>query len=214
MRRASLLFLVFGLISGCRGELDTRERIERDLDKRTIREVYDEAESMRFTHPADGLITQRHIDDYVRVEGLAREIKAVAEERLDRDLNEASRSDGRFTRMAATFSGIGNLRAATTAHLRAALMLEVNPNEMSWVRAQLYEASRVCEAKDGLEKAVSGLTAELEAERDAYMRERIRERLVSAEEQKRRWLETIDDVRIVNCATIEKNRIALARLSR
>ena len=209
MRNVPTLLLALALLACGKEEPGSRAAIERDLKERTIRQLYDEAEKIAYTPPADELLTDAHLERYLRVRGLAREITKVAEERLDDQLQRASHDENPFTRMATAFAGFGNARNMLTADVRAALMLGENPHEIFWVAGQIEKASATYLTRRGYEQRIAEKAAEFDNEPDPTLRDRKRKAWEFEREQQRRWLSGVGDVLLANSNLVEANRLAL-----
>lgn len=208
MRKTAIVVLLLALACG-KEEPGSRAAIERDLEERTIRDLYEEAEKIAYTPPADGLLTDAHIERYVRVRGLAREITKIAEERLDEQMQRASNDDNPFTRMGTAFAGFGNARNVLTADVRAALMLNENPHELYWVSVQIDKAAATYLARRDHEKRVVDTAAAFDNETDRSLRDRKRREWEFERERQRKWLDGLGDATLANSKMVEANRLAL-----
>ena len=211
-RRACLSLLIL-LTTACGGETDPMDRasIERDLEKRTVRDLYEEAEQLPWRPPDDFLLTEAHIADFVRVATLAEKIMEVAGSRFDEQIESASRDHDRFTRMGTAFAAIGSMRAFSTAHLRAALTLDVNPNQQQWVLERIIDGGRGAEKLRPREEALARAERELQAESVPYLRERKEAVVRQAKENLRSLEQTLGDAELANARLVEKHRTELAR---
>lgn len=208
MRKTLIAALLLALACG-KEEPGSRAAIERDLEERTIRDLYEEAEKIPYTPPADELLTEAHLERYIRVRGLAREITKIAEERLDEQLQRASHDDNPFTRMGTAFAGFGNARNVLTADVRAALMLKENPHELYWVAAQIDKAAETYLTRRGYEQRIVEKAAAFDNETDPLLRDRKRREWESERERQRIWLNGLGDVTLANSKVVEANRLAL-----
>lgn len=209
MRKTVIAVLLLSLACG-KEEAGSRAAIERDLKERTIRDLYEEAEKIAYTPPADERLTDAHLERYIRVRGLAREITKVAEERLDDQLQRASHDENPFTRMGTAFAGFGNARNMLTADVRAALMLKENPHELFWVSAQIDKAAGTYITRRNYEKQVAEKAAAFDNETDSILRDRKRREWESERDRQRIWLNGLSDVALANSRIVEANRLALA----
>ncbi|MGZ5432301.1 MAG: hypothetical protein ACXWH7_05185 [Thermoanaerobaculia bacterium] len=211
-RRASLSLLLL-LTIACGRESDPMDAasIERDLEKRTVRELYEEAEQLPWRPPDDFLLTEAHIADFVKVATLAEKIMEVAGSRFDEQIESASRDHDRFARMGTAFAAIGSMRAFGTAHLRAALTLDVNPNQQQWVLEQIIDGGRLAARLRPQEEALARAERELKAESVPYLRERKEAVVRQAKENLRSWEKTMGDTELANARLVQKHRTELAR---
>lgn len=150
------IVLATALLLSCSSEPEdpfSEEAVLRDLDDRTVAELYEAAESQSYQPPAHGRISREQLEGYLRVTRLADTIVDVASRRLSDQADQAAKETDRFARMAATFSAFGSARAAGTAELRAALTLGVNPHEFAWVDQRVGRALSVLRQREELEKA-------------------------------------------------------------
>ncbi len=187
------------------------ESIERDLEKRTVRELYEEAEQLPWRPPDDFLLTEAHIADFVKVAALAQKIMEVAGSRFDEQIENASRDHDRFTRMGTAFAAIGSARAISTAHLRAALTLDVNPNQQQWVLERIIDGGRAAARLRPPEEALARAERERNNESVPYLRERKEAAVRQAKENLRSFERTMGDAELANARLVEKHRTELAR---
>ncbi len=206
-RRFALLLL---LALACSDEpLDPMDpvAIERDLEERTVRELYEEAEQLPWRAPDDRLLTEAHIADFVKVATLAEKIMEVAGSRFDEQIEKASRDHDRFTRMGTAFSALGNVRNVATAHVRAALTLGVNPHQQQWVMEQIIDSGRLAVQLRPKFRALERAERERDAETVMYLRERKEAAVREARGQFASW----GDVELANARLVEKHAARLAR---
>ena len=203
------------LAAGCgEEEPGSVAAIERDLKDRPVRDLYQEAEDIAYAPPANGLLTDQHISNYLKVRELGAEITKVASARMDQQLDEASRTDERFTRMATAFAGLGSARAVMTAELRAALMLDINPHEIFWVATEIARTGPAYRSLRNHDERIATAQAELDAETDSILRERKRDLVERETKAKDALLAMTGDVTLANAETIERHRVALAKFHR
>ncbi len=207
--RKTLIAVLLLALACAKEEPGSRAAIERDLEDRTIRDLYEEAETIAYTPPADELLTDAHLERYIRVRRLAREITKIAEERLDDQLQRASHDDNPFTRMGTAFAGFGNARNILTADVRAALMLNENPHELYWVSAQIDKAAGTYLTRHDYERRVAEKAAAFDAETDPTLRDRKRREWESERDRQRIWLNGLGDVTLANSKIVEANRLGL-----
>lgn len=180
--------------------------IERDLEERTIRDLYEAMEQQPWHPPGDFLLTEAHIADFVKVAALAERIIEVAGSRFDEQIEQASRDNDRFTRMGTAFSAIGNARNAATAHVRAALILGVNPNQQQWVMEKIIDSGRIAQRMRPQKEALARAERERDLETIPYLRER-KERLVEeARADLKSWEETMGDAELANARMVDKHK--------
>lgn len=185
--------------------------IERDLEERTVRELFEEASQQPWRPPEDFLLTEAHIADFVKVAKLAERIMEVAGSRFDEQIENASREENRFLRAGSAVSAFGNARNVATAHVRAALTLGVNPHQQQWVMEQIIDGGRrAVQLRPQLE-AVQRAQRALDEETVPYLRERKEVAVRQAREELRSWEGTMGDVELANARLVEKHADELAR---
>jgi hypothetical protein len=192
-------------------EPGSREAIEEDLKERTMTDLYAEVDKQEYTPPADGLLTDEHLKNYVKVRALGEKIGEAAGAKLDREIEEASRTEDRYTRLGAAFAGIGSARAAMTADLRAALMLGMNAQEHLWTEAQLRRARPVYQMMKRYDDEIAELRAARDAETDTILRSRKTDALERAMERKRSWESTVGDVSLANAGVVGRHSLVLGK---
>lgn len=192
------------LIGSCSSEPEdpfSEEAVRRDLDERTVAELYEAAEGQSYTPPAHGRISREQMQTYLRVTRLADTIVDVASKRVSDRADEAAKETDQFARMATTFSAFGSARAAGTADLRAALTLGVNPHEFFWIDRRVGAALHVVKERAKLEKAVEKAVEKAggDARRSKYARDDLKS-----------WKTRLADADAANAKLVEPHRETLA----
>lgn len=185
--------------------------IERDLEERPVRELYEEAAQQPWTAPADRRLTEEHIADFVKVATLGNKIVEIAGTRFEKQLDQASRDADRFTRMGNAFSALGNARAAITGHLRAALILKVNPYQHQWVSEQIVEGRRLLQYRRPYDKEIANAKRALGEETNYYLREQKQAVLTRAEESLKHFEQSYGDTELANMRLVEKHAAELSK---
>jgi len=144
MRRtfAVALCLVFAL-AGCKAkELAEKAAISKDLEKRGTMDLAKEISKDEYTAPADGRLTDKQIQMYLKVREHEKKIAEVAKEELKKHAEAADK--GKDKSIAGFMEGMKALGSAAdvfTADLRAAKDLGYNSQEYVWVKGQIMAAS-------------------------------------------------------------------------
>jgi hypothetical protein len=191
--------LVVVILLSCSSEPDdpfSEKAVLRDLEERTVAELYAAAESQSYTPPAHGRISREQLEAYIQVTRLADTIVKIASRKVSDQADQAAKETDRFARMATTFSAFGSARAAGTAELRAALTLGVNPHEFAWVDRRAGQAVGILRWREELEKAAA------KAEGDAY-------RAQDAKNALKEWQRRLADADAANAKLVEPHRATL-----
>ena len=144
MRRtfAVVLCLVFAL-AGCKAkELAEKASISKDLEKRGTMDLAKEIGKDEYTAPADGRLTDKQIQMYLKVREHEKKIAEVAKEEMKKHAAEAEKNKEKS--IAGFMEGMKALGSAAdvfTADLRAAKDLGYNSQEYMWVKGQIMAAS-------------------------------------------------------------------------
>src|SRR6266480_5855715 len=140
--------------------------IQKDLQKRTAQEVHDAADKFSYDPPADRLLTEKQIADYVRVTKLADEIRNIADRNANEHVDRASAAATGAARFGESMAVFGSVRAYATAELRASLDLGLNPKEHEWVGQRVVTALDTINSIVRREDQISAKKAEMDAEID------------------------------------------------
>ncbi len=144
MRRslAVALCLLFAL-AGCKAkELADKAAISKDLQKRGTMDLAEEISKDQYEPPADGRLTEKQIQMYLKVREHEKKIAQVAKEEMKKHSEEAKKSGEKS--VAGFMQGMKALGSAAdlfTADLRAAKDLGYNSQEYMWVKQQILGAS-------------------------------------------------------------------------
>lgn len=184
--------------------------IESDMKERPVRELYAAAAKVSWTPPEDGLLTDAHIQEFMEVAALGKRISEVAGERLDDQIESASRDDDRFARMGTAFSALGTVRNAATAHLRAALTLGKNPHQHNWVAEQLLQASQVAVQKRAFDVNIERAQEAVDTETIEYLRVEKESALSAQRATRDSWLQNHGDITLANSEMVAAHADELA----
>lgn len=180
--------------------------IRKDLQKRTVQDVYDAAEKFSYDPPTDRLLTEKQIADHVRVMKLADEIRKVAERSAGEHVDRASAAATRADRFGESVAAFASVRAYATADLRASLNLGLNPKEDAWVGARVAAALDTIEKIIGFENDITAKKAEMDAEIDPLLATGKRHRYEAAMDAKQRWENEQDPAALANAEIVRKHR--------
>jgi hypothetical protein len=184
--------------------------IEKDLKKRTAQDIWDAAEKYKFDPPADRLLTEKQVVDFVRMTALSARIREVAQRSLGEQADRAAAAQGRLSRMGESFAAVGSLRAYATADMRACLDLDLNPKEEQWVEQQIYAAIGMIDQIVSREKDVETAKTDLDGEIDPVLISRKKDAVYRAEEAKRNWEQSQDPAVLANAELVRKHRHELS----
>ena len=180
--------------------------IEKDLKSRTAQDIHDAADKFTYDAPADRLLTEKQIGDFVRVVKLTTRIREVAERQLNQQVDRASAQEGRTSRLGESLAAVGSLRSYATAELRACLNLGVNPKEQQWVQTHIDESISVIDQFVRLENDIAAKKAELDAEIDPVLVSRKRQIYDQAVQSKESWEAAQDPAVVANAQLVRKHR--------
>ena len=207
---ALLLFTALGC-GGEKADPFDAATIRQDFEKRPIGELYADAEQQPWSPPEDRRLTDEQVVDFLKVAPLAERIVEVAGERLEVEMEIATRHDDDFTRLSSAFSAIGSMRSAATAHLRASLMLGMNPNRHQWVTDQILAASRIAAQRRTYADAVSKAENVRDTEVNPVLREQNEAAAHAARTTLEHWEAGMGDVQLANARKVTEHADELAR---
>ncbi len=180
--------------------------IQKDLQKRTAQEVHDAADKFSYDPPADRLLTEKQIADYVRVTKLADEIRNIADRNANEHVDRASAAATGAARFGESMAVFGSVRAYATAELRASLDLGLNPKEHEWVGQRVVTALDTINSIVRREDQISAKKAEMDAEIDPMLMTAKRHRYEAAMNAKERWENEQDPATLANAELVRKHR--------
>jgi hypothetical protein len=180
--------------------------IEKDLIKHTAQEVHDAADKFTYEPPADHLLTEKQIVDYVQVMKLADEIRKVAERNANEHVDRASAAATGSARFGESVAAVGSVRAYATAELRACLNLGLNPREHEWVASHIATSLGSIESIVRMENEITAKKAEMDGEIDPMLVTRKRYAYERAKDEKERWENSQDPAAIANADLVRKHR--------
>jgi hypothetical protein len=180
--------------------------IAKDLQKRTSQEIHDAADKFTYDPPADRLLTEKQIADYVQMSKLSAKIRSVAERRLNEQVDRASNESGRTARLGESLAAIGSMRAYATADLRAALTLGLNPREEEWVARHIGSGIRVLDQMAIFEKQIAEAKTEVDAEIDPLLVERKKAVYDRTVDEQARWEQSQDPADVANAKRVRMHR--------
>jgi hypothetical protein len=180
--------------------------IEKDLVKRTAQEVHDAADKFTYDEPADHLLTEKQITDYIQVMKLTDRIRAVAERRANEQVDRASAAASGSARVGEALAVIGSVRSYATAELRACLNLGLNPKEHDWVGRHISMSLENIKSIVRLEDEITAKKAEMDAEIDPMLVTRKRHAYERAKDDKERWENSQDPAAMANAELVRKHR--------
>lgn len=167
---AVVLCLSLALI-GCKAKeaLDAAG-ISRDLQKKGTTDLMKEVAEDTYDAPADGKITERQMQMYLKVREEEKKIARVAREEAKQHTEKAKGSGERsLSGMIQGFKTLGSMADLVTADLRAAKQLGYNSQEYLWVKGQVLAVSGAAmadEMNQALNKQMETAIAQAKKARD------------------------------------------------
>lgn len=180
--------------------------IEKDLVKHTAQEVHDAADKFTYDEPADHLLTEKQITDYVQVMKLADLIRKVAERNANEHVDRASAAATGGARFGESVAAVGSVRAYATAELRACLNLGLNPKEHEWVAQHVYTSLDNINRIVRFEDEIAAKKAEMDGEIDPTLVTRKRYAYERAKDEQERWENSQDPAAVANAELVRKHR--------
>lgn len=207
----SKILLVATLASACALSCAKKDPFDegfivKDLQQRTAQDIHDAADKFTYQEPADRLITDKQIVDYVQAMKLTDRIQEIAGRRLNEQIDRASSAEGRTTRLGESIATIGSIRSYATAELRACLNLGLNPKEHEWVGRHVSMSLDTINRVVRMEDEIAAKKAELDAEIDPTLVTRKRHIYERAMDDKERWESSQDPAAIANAELVRKHR--------
>jgi hypothetical protein len=185
--------------------------IEKDLVRHTAQDVHDATDKFSFEPPADHLLTEKQITDYVLVMKLADEIRKVAEHNANEHVDRASAAATGAARFGESVAAVGSVRAYATAELRASLNLGLNPKEHEWVASHIATSLSDIDHIVRMEDEIASKKAEMDGEIDPMLVTRKRYAYDRAKDEKERWENSQDPAAMANAELVRKHRHELLR---
>ena len=180
--------------------------IEKDLARRTAQEIHDAADKFTYEPPADRVLTEQQIVDYVRVMKLADQIRETAERQANTAVDRASSAASGRERVGDAAAAIGSVRNYATAEMRACLNLGSNPKEHEWVAQHIATALTTIDQIARMEKNVDMAKAAFDAEIDPMLQTQKRHAYERYADQNERWEHDQDPAAIANAALVRKHK--------
>ena len=180
--------------------------IRKDLRKHSAQEVHDAADRFTFEAPADRLLTEKQIADYVQVMKLTEKIQSIAQRSADDHVDRASAAASGSSRFGESMAAIGDVRTYATAELRASMTLGVNPKEHQWVGQHVAMALDTINEMIRREDIITAAKAEMDAEIDPQLATGKRHRYEAAMDAKERWENQQDPAALANAELVRKHR--------
>lgn len=207
----SKYFLAITLASACAFACAKKDPfdqafIEKDLAKRTAQEIHDAADKFSYEPPADHLLTEKQIADYVQVMKLTQQIQKVAERSANEHVDRASGAATGAGRFGESVAAIGSVRAYATAELRASMNLGFNPREHEWVAQHVYKSLETIDRIVRMEADIAAKKAEMDAEIDPMLATRKRHAYERAMDDKERWENSQDPAALANAQLVRKHK--------
>ncbi len=149
------------LIIGCGGEKKvTESSIKDSFESKGTTTLLEEASKDKYTPPADGRLTEKQVEMYLKVKDREKEIARVARKQLEEQGKKADAAGEKsLTGMVEAFKGMGTVADFLTADIRAAKELGYNSAEYQWVKTTILGVSTAAWA----EKTQQAVTAMSEA---------------------------------------------------
>ncbi len=161
MRRTLIAVLALSLVfAGCRlKEAVDKASISKDLDKKGTMDLMKEVADDKYDPPADGKLTDKQVQMYLKVREKEKAIAQVARQEAQEHAKKADaagqKSIGGFIEGLKT---MGSAADMFTADIRAAKELGYNTQEYLWVKGQILAVSGAAVG----EKMATAMTASLD----------------------------------------------------
>lgn len=144
MRRTLVVSLCLSLaLVGCKArELADKADISKNLKEVGTTELMEQVANDEYTPPADGRLTEKQVDIYLKVREHEKKIAQVAKEELKKHAETAEKKgDKSIAGMMEGFKALGSAADFMTADIRAAKELGYNTQEYLWIKQQILAAS-------------------------------------------------------------------------
>lgn len=128
-------------LAGCGGEKAAQEKISEQLAEKGTTELLEEAAEDKYDPPADGRLTEKQIELYLKVREHEKKIAQVAKKELQAHAKEAEGKEKSLAGIMDSFKAVGSFADLMTADIRAARELGYNTAEYSWIKERVLEAS-------------------------------------------------------------------------
>lgn len=131
-------------LAGCNVKEKLSEAaISDDLADRGTQELLEEAANDTYDAPADGRLSEKQLDMYLKVREHEKKIADVARKDLEKKAGNAKNNEGKasLAGIMDAFSAVGSLADIATADIRAAKDLGYNTAEYQWVKQQVLGAA-------------------------------------------------------------------------
>lgn len=144
MRRTlAVSFCLTLALTGCKAkELAEKADISKNLKETGTTELMEQVANDEYTAPADGRITDKQVEMYLKVREHEKKIAKVAKEELQKHAETAKdKGDKSLAGMMEGFKALGSAADFMTADIRAAKELGYNTQEYLWIKQQVLAAS-------------------------------------------------------------------------
>lgn len=145
MRRIAFILLCAAVLAlaGCKAKNAVEEAaISAGLQDKGTTELLKEAAEDTYEEPADGRLTEKQIEMYLKVREHEKKIAAVAKKEMEAHVKKAEeKGEKSLTGMMDAFKAAGSAADLFTADIRAAKELGYNTAEYQWVKGKVLEAS-------------------------------------------------------------------------
>lgn len=215
MRRFTILIALALTLLSCKAkEKIDQASIKKDLEKHGTLDLLEQVGADEYTAPADGRLTDKQIQMYVKVREREREIARVAREEMQKHEADAKKAgDQSVSGLMAGLGALGSVADFATADIRAAKDLGYNTQEYLWVKGKVLEVSSaeftnkmMASTSKTMEASRQALEKQYAEAKDENTKKMIGQMLASYEEQKKE-MATQQDA----SPELEYNRTLLAK---
>lgn len=128
---------------GCKAKEKLEQAaISADLAKRGTTDLMKETEKDQYTAPADGRLTEKQIQMYLKVREHEKDIAKVAKAEMQKHADEAKKDGEKsLASLSDSMKALGSFADVLTADIRAAKDLGYNTAEYRWVKEEVLKAS-------------------------------------------------------------------------
>lgn len=126
-------------LAGCKGNEEAS--ISEELAEKGTTELLEETSKDQYEPPADGRLTEKQVEMYLKVREQEKKIAQVAKKELQAHAKEAEGKEKSLAGIVEGFKAAGSFADLMTADIRAAKELGFNTAEYQWVKEQVLAAS-------------------------------------------------------------------------
>lgn len=207
-------------LSGCSSEKAEESKISEQLAEKGTTELLEEAAEDQYEPPADGRLTEKQVQLYLKVREHEKKIAQVAKKELQAHAKEAEGKEKSLAGIMDSFKAVGSFADLMTADIRAAKELGYNTAEYQWIKEQVLEASgaamtqKLQEASNAMiDQTYVETKKQYEAATDETTKKMLGEMLAGYEQSRKETASEIDPTVQYNMQLLSKHENALNALA-